>query len=57
MVPGQTSTGVLEEVRRALDGIKESDPDFEYELEMPPDPEYRVLRTIMEPMNMSTDER
>lgn len=56
MVPGQTSEGVLEEVRRALDRIKESDPDFEYELEMPPDPGYKVLRTVMEPMDMPTDE-
>ena len=56
MVPGQTSAGVLEEVRRALDGVKASDPEFDYEIEMPPPADYRVLRTVMEPMNMSTDE-
>ena len=56
MVPGQTSSGVLEEVRRALDAVKASDPEFEYEIEMPPPADYRVLRTVMEPMNMPTDE-
>ena len=56
MVPGQTSSGVLKEVRRALDAVKASDPEFEYEIEMPPPADYRVLRTVMEPMNMPTDE-
>ena len=56
MVPGQSSEVVLEDVRRTLDGIKASDPDFGYELEMPPSADYRVLRTIMEPMDMPTDE-
>ena len=39
-------------MRRALDAVKASDSDFDYEIEMPPPAEYKVLRTVMEPMDM-----
>ena len=56
MVPGQTSDMVVADVRRALEAFKIQDPHFEYEIEFPPLAKYRLLRVVMEPMNMPTDE-
>ncbi|MFQ5933791.1 MAG: M20 family metallopeptidase [Dehalococcoidia bacterium] len=55
-VPGQTSEMVVADVRRALERIKASDPQFKYEIECPPPAKYGVLQVEMEPMDMSTDE-
>ncbi|MCE2457527.1 MAG: M20/M25/M40 family metallo-hydrolase [Dehalococcoidia bacterium] len=48
-LPGMTSASVKADIERALDRIKADDPDFEYEIEMPPDPRYRVFTVVMEP--------
>ncbi len=56
MVPGQTSDMVVADVRKALDGIKAEDPQFQYEIECPPPAKFRALNTVMEAMDMPTDE-
>ena len=55
-LPGMTSASVKEDIKRALDRIKADDPDFNYEIEMPPDPKHRVFRVIMEPFDLPKDE-
>ena len=55
-LPGMTSASVKADIERALDGIKVDDPDFEYEIEMPPDPKYRVFTVVMEPFDLPKDE-
>ncbi len=36
-VPSMTAEGVVNDFRKVLDPIKEEDPEFEYEIELPPD--------------------
>lgn len=55
-LPGMTSASVKADIERALDRIKDSDPDFEYEIEMPPDPKHRVFTVVMEPFDLPKDE-
>jgi acetylornithine deacetylase len=55
-LPSQTSQTVLEDIRSVLDALKAEDPDLEYEIEMPPAAEYKVLRVIMEPTDVPLDE-
>ena len=55
-LPGMTSASVRADVERALDGVKAGDPDFQYEIEMPPDPKYRVFTVVMEPFDLPKDE-
>ncbi len=55
-LPGMTSASVKADIERALDSIKADDPDFEYEIEMPPDPKYRVFTVVMEPFDLPKDE-
>ncbi len=55
-LPGMTAASVLEDIQRALDGIKEGDPDFQYEIEMPPPPKYKVFTVVMEPFDLPKDE-
>ena len=38
-LPGMTSASVKADIERALDEVKRGDPDFQYEIEMPPRPE------------------
>ena len=55
-LPGMTSASVKADVERVLDGIKADDPDFEYEIEMPPDPKHKVFTVVMEPFDLPRDE-
>ena len=42
-LPGMTSASVKADIENALDRIKQDDPDFQYEIEMPPHPKHRVF--------------
>ena len=55
-LPGMSSQSVKADVQRALDEIAENDPDFHYEIEMPPDPKHKVFRVVMEPFDLPRDE-
>ena len=55
-LPGMTSASVKADIERALDRIKADDPDFEYEIEMPPHPKHRVFTVVMEPFDLPKDE-
>ena len=44
-LPGMTSASV-----------KADEPDFHYEIEMPPDPKHRVFTVVMEPFDLPKDE-
>ena len=55
-LPGMSSESVRADIERALDAIKADDPDFAYEIEMPPDPKYRVFTRVMEPFDLPKDE-
>ena len=55
-LPGMSSTSVREDIEKVLDELKRDDPDFEYEIEMPPAPKYRVNTVVMEPFDLPRDE-
>ena len=55
-LPGMTTASVKEDIEQALDGIKAQDPDFQYEIEMPPPAKYRVNTEVMEPFDLPKDE-
>ena len=55
-LPGMTSASVKADIERALDEVKRDDPDFQYEIEMPPDPKYRVFTVVMEPFDLPKNE-
>ena len=55
-LPGMTSESVKTDIARALDKIAAADPDFRYEIEMPPDPRHKVFRVVMEPFDLPRDE-
>lgn len=55
-LPGMTSQSVKADIARALDAIAAKDPDFRYEIEMPPDPKHKVFRVVMEPFDLPRDE-
>ena len=55
-LPGMTSTSVRSDIENALDAIKRDDPDFEYEIELPPDAKYKVFTRVMEPFDLPKDE-
>ena len=55
-LPGMTSQSVKADIARALDEIAATDPDFRYEIEMPPDPKHKVFRVVMEPFDLPRDE-
>ena len=55
-LPGMTSTSVKEDIQRALDQVAQDDPDFRYEIELPPDPKHKVFRVVMEPFDLPKDE-
>ena len=55
-LPGMTSASVKADIENALDQIKADDPDFQYEIEMPPDPKHRVFTVVMEPFDLPKDE-
>ena len=51
-----TSASVKADIERALDAVKADDTDFQYEIEMPPDPKHRVFTVVMEPFDLPKDE-
>ena len=51
-----TSASVKADIENALDQIKADDPDFQYEIEMPPDPKHRVSTVVMEPFDLPKDQ-
>ncbi|MGV1768332.1 M20 family metallopeptidase [Rhizobium rhizogenes] len=56
-VPTQTVEGVLDDVRAALDKIKDADPDFDYRIENPvPDFIKGRRRLVMDPVDVSPSE-
>ena len=55
-LPGMNSASVKTDIERALDEVKRGDPDFQYEIEMPPDPKYRVFTVVMEPFDLPKNE-
>ena len=55
-LPGMSSQSVKTDIQRALDEVASSDPDFHYEIEMPPDPKHKVFRVVMEPFDLPRDE-
>ena len=55
-LPGMSSDSVRADIARALDALKRDDPDFAYEIEMPPDPKHRVFTRVMEPFDLPKDE-
>ena len=55
-LPGMTSQSVKADIARALDAVADDDPDFRFEIEMPPDPKHKVFRVVMEPFDLPRDE-
>lgn len=55
-LPGMSSESVVADLRRALDRIKAEDKDFDYEIEMPPPPFFKVNRVVMEPFELPQGE-
>ena len=55
-LPGMSSESVRTDIERVLDAIKAEDPNFQYEIEMPPDPKHRVFTRVMEPFDLPKDE-
>ena len=55
-LPGMSSTSVREDIEAALDRLKVEDPDFRYEIEMPPHPRHKVFTLVMEPFDLPRDE-
>ena len=55
-LPGMSSESVREDIEAALDKLKAAEPDFRYEIEMPPDPKYKAFTLIMEPFDLPRDD-
>ncbi len=54
--PGTTAESVRQDVENALEGIRRDDPEFRYEIEMPPPPKYKAFTMIVEPFDLPKDE-
>lgn len=54
--PGTTAAMVKEDVEGALEEIKKTDPEFAYEIEMPPPAKYQAFTMIVEPFDLPKDE-
>ena len=54
--PGTTAEMVKEDVVAALEGIRREDPEFRYEIEMPPPPKYQAFTMIVDPFDLPKDE-
>jgi acetylornithine deacetylase len=56
--PGMTEEGVVADIRRCLDAVTAQDPDFQYELELPPatyaEP-WRAMGLYMPPLELRKD--
>ncbi len=55
-LPGMSSQSVREDIEVSLDLLKAEDPDFQYEIEMPPPPKYKVFTEVMEPFDLPRDQ-
>ncbi|MBI4336691.1 MAG: M20/M25/M40 family metallo-hydrolase [Chloroflexi bacterium] len=55
-LPGQTSESVLADVRRSLEQVKQQDPQFRYEIEVPLSPRWRAFTVVMEPFDLPRDQ-
>ena len=55
-LPGMTSESVKEDIQHALEQVKREDPDFQYEIELPLSPTYKVFTVVMEPFDLPRDE-
>jgi acetylornithine deacetylase len=52
---GMTPEGILTDLRRALDALRQKDRDLAYEIEFPMNPERRCLREVMMPFSVSPE--
>ena len=53
--PGMTQEGVIADLRACLDRLAAADPDFQYELELPPktyEPPWRAMALYMPPLEL-----
>jgi acetylornithine deacetylase len=56
-LPGQTTESIVADIRRALDPLRADDPQFEYEIEIPPPDFFKGRRRlVMEPLDVPEDE-
>ena len=56
-VPGQTVESIVDDIRRVLDPLQSSDPDFQYEIEIPPPESFKGRRRlVMDPLDVPKDE-
>ncbi len=55
-VPGQSVASVEADIRRALDAVKAGDPEFEYEVEIPPPERLGAGSVVMEPFDLPRDQ-
>lgn len=56
--PGMTQAGVVADLRACLDRLAAQDPDFQYELELPPktyQPPWRAMGLYMPPLELPKD--
>ncbi len=54
--PGTTAESVKEDVVDVMEGIRREDPEFRYEIEMPPPAKYQAFSMIVEPFDLPKDE-
>ncbi|MBI4199147.1 MAG: M20 family metallopeptidase [Chloroflexi bacterium] len=56
-VPGQTVESIVEDLKRALEPLKASDPELRYEIELPPPPFFKgARRLVMTPLDVPVTE-
>ena len=55
-LPGMTAASVKKDIQRALAQLGQGDPDFLYEIEMPPPAKHKVFTDVMEPFDLPKDE-
>lgn len=55
-VPGQTVESIVADIRRALDLLRGEDPDFKYDIEIPPPESFKGRRRlVMSPLDVPID--
>ncbi len=54
-LPGMTAASVKADIARVLQALKGEDPNFQYEIELPPPASYKVNTVIMEPFELPRD--
>jgi acetylornithine deacetylase len=55
-LPGMTAEGIVEDISRALDLLRDDDPDFQYSIEMPADPKYKINTVVFPPFDLPEGE-